>query len=591
MARLVNAIMIEIDHLHPLHKRGTLRTLHPDERRIFQRAALWLGSAQNLLPIPRLRRLPIRTHRDTAAPFLLHRERRMRQQSRHTELRDRREHRRTRREYRLPLHRAPQLRSKLRRHLIAQRIRHNNKDASPALPHTVRIERRLLRHPRDPAVLRQILRNRIRPVLTELREEKMHIQPLRALCERLKKIIKRRMRRRQRCPEMKMKRTVIRIHAIVFPHIGIPNHMRLCAVKSLRVLLIKFLHLRELIQPLVVMCERIIKCRAAPSLHSRKHPRRIRCAAARRLQQRRQNTDMEAGKALRIEEIHRGHTGKTRREIQRRLHLLCRHAQPLGIRTQPRADEIIAKSRMSLRNICLQTNERGRGQRTRCRREEDMRRELCRIVRAPIPRPLLRELPKRLRCIIAREYGREIVRPSRNHRTQNRRRLHLRQPRNRREYTEVQIRRACYTQPETQECAAPLLRTKECRIAFHHRTQRGEIGQSEFIHPHRDQIRAELLARKAQIQQPVILLVRERKRLIDQIVVLRIIRTEQLFQREAIRLRTAHERRIRQVEIVQLIRKRPLLIQPENNASPVVVGQQRIEPLRQLCGNRINIHR
>ena len=121
----------------------------------------------------------------------------MRQQSRHTELRDRREHRRTRCEYRLPLHRAPQLRSKLRRHLIAQRIRHNNKDASPALPHTVRIERRLLRHPRDPAVLRQILRNRIRPVLTELREEKMHIQPLRALCERLKKIIKRRMRRRQ----------------------------------------------------------------------------------------------------------------------------------------------------------------------------------------------------------------------------------------------------------------------------------------------------------------------------------------------------------------------------------------------------------
>ena len=70
-----------------------------------------------------------------------------------------------------------------------------------------------------------------------------------------------------------------------------------------------------------------------------------------------------------------------------------------------------------------------------------------------------------------------------------------------------------------------------------------------------------------------------------------IIRTEQLFQREAVRLRTAYERGIRQVEIVQLICKRPLLIQPENNASPMVVGQQRIEPLRQLCGNHINIHR
>ena len=193
MTGLIYLIVVDVNDIHALDQSLTLHTLETNDVVVFQRNTVGIIGFQYLVSVSGICRLSVSQNaKDTVAARndlqLL-----MRQQSCHTELRDRREDRFTAVQRYLALHLPLKLLRKGGCHFIAESIRDDHKDTVVVGFDLGLIEVNLLRHFQNATIRLQILSTGIRPVLTELPKIPVRIETFDLLRDMFEKVIQQRI--------------------------------------------------------------------------------------------------------------------------------------------------------------------------------------------------------------------------------------------------------------------------------------------------------------------------------------------------------------------------------------------------------------
>ena len=134
------------------------------------------------------------------------------------------------------------------------------------------------------------------------------------------------------------------------------------------------------------------------------------------------------------------------------------------------------------------------------------------------------------------------------------------------------------------------LRGKKFAVALHGAAHILRGGQLQLVHPHRDQIRAELAAVQFNVQQPVVLQIVVGEGVVDKIVAVGVVVLQLALGGKAV-CAVQHQQFSRgRHKIRHGVGKFAFFVMPEHDAAGVKIRQRRIEHPRQLLGNGFGVH-
>lgn len=358
------------------HERRALLALPVQQVGCPQGNALRVRRLQHGIAVRRLRRLPIREHRDAAIPYP-YGELLMRQQRRHAELRDARQQGLAARELYLARHLAAEFPGELRCDLVAHGIRDDDEKPAAGRCDPLRIKRCLLRHLADLAIPPEFLGAVLRPVFPELREEAICVLVLDERRELLIGIIEPGWQLHlQNLVKGRMEPPVAAVHAVIVLRIRLPDLARLRPMEARRVLRGKGEHLPVFRERIVEDGKILIPERRAPPLDDRRNGLRLQQAVFRILQELAEDDRIDAREEVECTELLDGQCPEPMHEIQRLFHLPDDRPECGATRAvHPLRDEIEADRRMALARELLQLAERPLRQHTARGRDEEIEKQ------------------------------------------------------------------------------------------------------------------------------------------------------------------------------------------------------------------------
>ena len=313
VAGLVHLVMVDVNDLHALHKGGSLRTLHPDNVIVFQGDTGAVCTFQYLVPVSRVRRQSVRGDGKQPACLLGHLQLFVGQQSGHAEFCHGREDAAHAVQRYLALRFPLELLGKLRGHLIAEGVGDDDKDAVVVGLDLGVVEIHLLRHFQNPAILRKILRRRVRPVLSKLTEEPVGVQALHLFHDVLEQIIQQGVGDLQTTLEAEVELPVVAVHTIIVRRVLLPNPMRLHGVEPGGVLQKERLHIGDLQQPFIIAGYAVVPDHRPPLFHGGLDGVHLNDLVADLLHQRRQDALVDAGEHFGVRQVFNGQLRETLR--------------------------------------------------------------------------------------------------------------------------------------------------------------------------------------------------------------------------------------------------------------------------------------
>ena len=119
-----------------------------------------------------------------------------------------------------------------------------------------------------------------------------------------------------------------------------------------------------------------------------------------------------------------------------------------------------------------------------------------------------------------------------------------------------------------------LLGTEELPVPLHLVADNGGSGQAHLVHPDGIKVSAELLTIQLHIDEPVVIVLGEGARIVDQIVGGQVVLAELLFDGEGVTAGQRHNGDATQCQFPDLVLKLPFLIVPEDDPALVKLWQR-----------------